>query len=372
VRSALDGWGWGLGIHEEGNPLIYSSGYLQYPPNWRSFKIVINNFVEKIRGKKIFPHGAEYEKRFGTPMTHFQNSIKHVVFYGENYSIMVLQVLNSNTISAIFGPLVARGETDLHINDWLDIIHALGNITCECDSESEWWNINEQNNTNKTTYPPAWDTLNELMAGIRKKIKEDTGVEAFEEKLGEEYRKIFGKQITEFERSLNRVYFNDSAKHIHVVRTVNGAAAINEESCWRCLSGNSTELSWCQENCRIAELDISEWLDFVHDLYQIYFKQWEGFESEKEGRRREISAILSIEDNDGRNKEIVFRGCDSYPHQTRTKVSDIDYERLTWRVIFNFSDSKGVEYHGTNTYPLNWGKWIKLMSEMEAKVNTQN
>jgi hypothetical protein len=368
VRSALDGWGWSLEIHEDSNPLIYSSGYLQYPPNWRGFKMVINNFVEKIRDKKIFLHKAEYEKRFGTPMSYFQSSIKEVRFYGEDYSVRIyLQPIDATITAAFYlgvGRLLEAKKTPLYIDDWLEVVHVLGNIYRECTDKLEWIDSNRQNDTNKITYPLAWDALNEVMDGIKAKIKKNTDVETLEQKLKDEYKKRFGEQISEFERSLERVEFNDSIRHISIERTTNGAVAINEARCWTCLPGNT---AWpCRENCQTAEFDISEWLDFVRDLHQIYFKQWEGFENRREGRRSTV--IISFLENYKGNKEIIFSGCNVY--QLENLI--IDSEKPAWRVAFKFSDREEWWYHGTNTYPPSWEKWVMLMSEVGTKVNTQN
>jgi len=326
-------------------------------------------------------YGAEYKKRFGTPMSYFQNTVKYLRYSSrEDYRFLI----SGPDLAEYSDDEVYMLKHEISVNDWLDILHALGDIAHECADKPEWRDIDafKYKIIGKITYyPSAWGELDSVMAGIRKNIRRNLDIEALEKRLAKEYKKMFGERISEEERSIMRVTFADFAnsKYIVVKRAMNGGAvAVSEPRCWGCLpvdviSENRSPPS-CQENCRFAELDIGEWLSFVRELHRIPSNSWVGFSDEDvfrgsvevstdRGERQATDSWLMSD-----RHAFGFSGCTAYRYAVFGENEN--YEKPTWRVEFSRFGRSGVTYSGVNAYPPNWEQLILLMSKIEAKVNT--
>jgi hypothetical protein len=354
------------------------------PPNWEAFTGVIDRLIGNIRPKHEIQHYTEYRKKFGVSMTEFQRSIEEVSLYdGRNFisiylpytehkwvhrrSINQLVFTKQQTKFAWVRARLSIGPMNLskqlHMQDWLDIIHTVEDVSRECQDNcgSDWLDYNNrQDDTSKITYPPAWHTLNEIMDSIKTTIIKKTGIEAFEATLEEEYMKKYGVRISEFERSLMRVSFRDSTKFIDVRRNISGAAMIDVEGCTHCLPPESSSL--CAISClsRIVKLDTEEWMDFIRALYKIRIDRWSKFRGE-DNRRREVTVFFSDTD-----KMLQISGCDGHISKRRTSIT-ASSNRPKWAVEFDFSDSPSLWHSGNETYPPNWNEFRKLMTDLEAK-----
>jgi hypothetical protein len=377
---------------DQGPSLFISSGAGNQPFNWERFKEVIDNFAESIVHKHKMIPSVEYEKRFGVPMTKIQRSIDMVSLYDGRGTIWV-KLHQTNDVFARFS---IRGSsfmdlgTQVYMEDWLDVVRALDYISFECCDKPEWKECcYKQGDTSKITYPPAWDTLSEIMSGIKTTIKKNTCIEALEIALEEEYMKKYGVQISEFERSLMRVSFRDSTKSVVVNRSISGAAMTNDTSCANRFSGGGS-------TGEIIIFDIEEWMDFIRALYkihigavakasggasplQIYGKnatfvgacprfatapidRWSKFRKENY-RRHEVTVFFSDTDT-----ILQISGCDRYISERPVSISADDYRHgLKWTVGFGLSDGQLLWYNDNETYPPNWKEFRKLITDWEAK-----
>jgi len=122
-----DGYRWGLCIYtkdgEDKDTLIFSSGYNGYPPNWYAVDSLIRSFITMMYERKQKLRELEYAKRFGKPMSEYENSIKEI-FYRPTESTSTSVELKTSGEVVLFH----NHRVKLNIEDWLDIINALGNI----------------------------------------------------------------------------------------------------------------------------------------------------------------------------------------------------------------------------------------------------
>jgi uncharacterized protein (TIGR02145 family) len=93
------------------------------------------------------------------------------------------------------------------------------------------------------------------------------------------------------------------------------------------VTSNSTKLIEHQQF--EAELTTEEWRDFIKDLYGCDFEEWQKFKGPG----------IGIQATSGE-----------------------------WELFIHFSDREKLGYSGYKKYPPNWGKFRKIMSDMEWKV----
>ncbi|MDR2972469.1 MAG: hypothetical protein LBU83_11165 [Bacteroidales bacterium] len=374
-QSGIRGWGHNgysaspriLGRHydikittNDESTLTFSPADIQHPLDLRRFDTEISQFIRKIMFKRMMLHSAEYAKKFGMPIpSHFQRSMCEITLYGGN-NRDVIRAFLTNSIDSVYTFFSMGGrmrwETHLPISDWMDIVYVFNSL----DGCLREWNRSSRDRNNPICLP-TWDALNETMAGIKAKIKKDNGIDVFEMILEENYKKRFGVEISDFERSLIIVNFRirvkENIRFIEVKRHTNGALMTNERNCTPCLFNN--DRNRCRERCQnlVAELDIGEWLDFVHALHKIRINQWSGFESRS---KPEKATVLFL---DSFFHEMVFSGCDSQESERTTR--NIIEE---WSIELNFFDNQPLRYSSDNTYPSNWSDLSKLMSDLEMKI----
>jgi hypothetical protein len=322
----------------------------------------INAFMREIKAKRMELHSAEYEKKFGTPPWRFQSSMCEITISGNNTIIRASLTNTMDSIRAHFdlGVMIRREEgwgTRIHINDWLDIIHAFDTNYRRLPSRLSETGINNRYEDSSRICLSTFDALNETTVGIIAKIKKDSGIDAFEMRLGERYKKRFGVQMSDFERSLINVRFRIRAgrnnRYVEVRRHANGARMTIESSCDFFLP---VDIGRYDPTCRnlIDDLDIGEWLDFVRALHEIRTDQWNEFES------RRAHNIASVRFLDDLFDEIEFSNCNRHGS-----------ERSTWSIDFNFFSNQLLRYSGNNTYPPNWKYLSDLMSNLETRISRE-
>jgi hypothetical protein len=122
-----DVYSWGIYIYTKGgDTLISSFGVDRYPPNkdeWFAFRDIIDSFIEMMKEKKQKLREMEYTKRFGRPMSEYERSVKQIFYYHGTTLPITVELKASGEVVSFNGCSVR-----LDIDDWLDIINALGHI----------------------------------------------------------------------------------------------------------------------------------------------------------------------------------------------------------------------------------------------------
>ncbi|MDR2999990.1 MAG: hypothetical protein LBU89_01900 [Fibromonadaceae bacterium] len=310
---------------------------------------------------------SEYEKKFGVPISDLELSITSVTYItrvAHRYSHIPISITRTTT-----GALAKYGnnqlEIELDIDEWLSFINALNKsntfvnalnkynfeeekyfgtftftnrddrgLTVQLSSSekselifNQWYNL----------YNSDWAEITNIMDAIAARVKNE-GWAKLEAKLKSEYEKRFGVPISDFELSINYVYFQHYRKrlpdaktpplviYMSVTRTVKGARVnyyLDREI------RNTTGL---YQEFRFGfdvelELDIGEWLDFVNALSKNNISKWEK----------------------------------RYPH--RKNIEDIG----PWNLRIHFLDKDMLISNGYNSPP-NWDEFVKVIDDFGQRA----
>lgn len=350
---------WNVDIFSSGKnePDVFS-GDNEYPFNWKEFTKAIKAVEEKVKVKMKKQANApaeaelaaEYEKRFGEPITDFELSIMRAEFNNEKYEyISIARTETGAILKDGYDRYGNRGEPfklELGVGEWLDFIRALRKHRV-----NEWEEKYEDNMPagvrkifkplNKTwefliyssdkkdgsvfsgnnAYPPNWKDFEKTISGINAKIRKVK--DESDNRLKAEYLKKFGEPITNSELSTRSVSIdirNEMLRkryEINVFRTETGAVAEYEDS-----------------RFRYSELDVGEWLDFVRFLHK--FTKGLGKEYQTDGHsygKWELS-IFSL---------------DGYKSNT-------------------ISIDDASVYFSSDKYPPNWDEFEKLTLDIARKI----
>jgi hypothetical protein len=179
--------------------------------------------------------------------------------------------------------------------------------------------------------PPGWaNEIHRILGPLIRAIEIDMPfptaaeiktIENTAELVKAEYKKKFMESITDFELSVERVYFrtgNTEHRYLSVIRTAAGALAIYED-----IAGpNKEQLK--------LELDMGEWLDFIRALYKCRIDEWKIF----------------------------------YDNPTA-----LDGEQWRLQIFFlNRLERERFTSGGSNRYPQNWEKFEKIMKGKKKKI----
>jgi hypothetical protein len=149
--------------------------------------------------------------------------------------------------------------------------------------------------------------------------EEKMAIKSQSKEVEAEYKKRFGVNITDYELSVERVYFRigefgASPPRLLVARTAIGAFAKYSP--------------YGGEKLFKRKLDMGEWLDFIRALYECRIDKWEEY----------------------------------YNNSTA-----LDGTQWTLK-IFSLDRDLPYESGGSNRYPQNWEKFEKIMKGMETKI----
>jgi len=198
-----DGGGWSLSIHSldtNYRPKTYR-GYKKYPSNWDEFMKIIDAMETKIIEKANAPIEAklraEYQRKFGEPISNFELSTEHVdlKFGYEDLNLNVRRSETDLTINKTVGPGAVlypkyglRMEFD--IDEWLDFVRALHKLRINewekqygemLGSKERWYiqiyHTGNYGNPDKfefyDTYPPNWDEFMKVIDDMVEKVKKN-------------------------------------------------------------------------------------------------------------------------------------------------------------------------------------------------------
>jgi uncharacterized protein (TIGR02145 family) len=125
-----------------GNVLVGDGNCGKYPPNWDAFSDVMRGIIKDII--KI-PLDTEHKKRFGTPISDFEQSVMLVQFEGTTVLRRITGAIMATALDVYEDTTTYDwgNWSVLNASDWLDIVHALGNGACESNKTvnaevSEW------------------------------------------------------------------------------------------------------------------------------------------------------------------------------------------------------------------------------------------
>jgi hypothetical protein len=123
-----DVYSWSICIYtKDRDTLIYSLGIDAYPPDaeeWSAFRDIIDSFIKMMTEKKRKLREMKYSKRFGRPMSEYERSLKKIYYDCETTKSTSIELQASGEV-VLFDSCFVR----LNIEDWLDIINALDNIS---------------------------------------------------------------------------------------------------------------------------------------------------------------------------------------------------------------------------------------------------
>ena len=123
-----DVYSWGIYIYTKGGDTLISSwGIDAYPPDaeeWSAFRDIIDSFIEMMKERKQKLREMKYSKRFGRPMSEYERSLKKIYYDCGTTKSTSIELSASGEVVLLDSCFVR-----LNIEDWLDIINALDNIS---------------------------------------------------------------------------------------------------------------------------------------------------------------------------------------------------------------------------------------------------
>jgi hypothetical protein len=308
----------------------------------------------KSENKKI---KAEYQKRFGEPITDFELSIMRLNLRGiwAKPYFSIARTATGAIVKYIPKDTRKLFELRLGLEEWLDFVRALRKcnvnewepISRKLRNPGEDWRIellsfgeNVSEFSSLNIYSPSWNEFEKAIDNIKAKIKKDFATEQLEAKLAEEYEKkfitrtafgvhLYGEPITNFELSTDEVVFKSHDQvplAISVTRTATGAIVKYYLDGYP--SGKMGRAHFS------IELDIGEWLDFMKDLHECSINEW--------GKR-----------------SYECRGDRCSGHYTTSSRWGLSVFSLDRKI---FKESNGY------AYPMNWVNFKKAMDKKEKKV----
>jgi hypothetical protein len=259
---------------------------------------------------------AEYEKRFGVPISDFELSVKSATYYyAPYYSIprILPQISITRTATGAIAKYMVYGqelELELDMVDWLDFVNALHKSNVKekryppkIDGELEiLFSSSEKFKFNR--YHPNWSEFVNLMEVMTARVKKGIAAD-IEPKLKLEYEKKFGVPISDFELSISYVYYIIFPFEISTTRTAKGAHMKHQYV----VQKSERDFDFINVDTYV---DIGEWLDFVRVLKKCNVNEWkkEYYHTDKNQRKRtgwvlyikfwdkdELSSISGITDS---------------------------------------------------------------------------
>jgi hypothetical protein len=301
---------------------------------------------------------AEYQKRFGLPMSDFELAIKNVHYYIWDYDNSYDTLISlTRTPAGMYAKFMNTYEPvqyiKLNIGEWLDFVNALhkcnirerksvsvdilfgGHKLEVLSSDTLTFTFPVDFKTLAPDTPDSvlsngeliWVDVIRLMDSTKAKA-ERVRIAKMNSELKREYEKRFGLPISDFELSINNLTFCNHRSGYgdyitRVARNTTSAYAIHSRGIGLLY--------------KPVELTQEEWLDFVNALYKIRVNSW----------KKEYDMV---------EKELDLG----------FKVSK--YPDWLWRLeIFSDKDTI-VSSHGAYLYPPNWDEFMKIMDDMEKKA----
>jgi hypothetical protein len=377
-------WNWTIQIVSlHGDKFYTSSGSIhRHPENWADVDRIMGAMNSKIfykaeanweaREKKTAAKrkeaearlGAEYQKRFGEPITGRELSARRIDFdfgKGKQYSITPLTVYRlfiSRDSVETYAKAKARlykdtamsarwVDAELSMGEWLDFVRALhktrfyewekklrGKSHC---SDTSWkvdikYLDKKYDISHSCEYFGAhskdWAEFKRIiMHDMESMIKEKALArkQEVEARLGAEYQKRFGEPITERELSATKVRFSlkktDTPDEIYSISVNREIAETNVRAIYNYIQ---------------AELGIKDWLDFVRAFRENRIHEWK-------------KNYVGKETHDGFEWVLITE------HLVKVHKS----KPLEYKVI---------EYEGKNAYPPNWAGLKKAMDDIATKI----
>ncbi|MDR1830721.1 MAG: hypothetical protein LBQ76_08135 [Candidatus Fibromonas sp.] len=270
-----------------------SKGYLAYPTNWDEFVKLMVGIKKRISQKLENRLKTEYEKRFEKPITEQELSTEQVKFSLELSSKTPINSVSQIIITRTATGAVAHYESGpkegvrLSMEDWLDFINALykssfmnwdkkygeskntyDNVYRLVIYNSD--NIEPQSYRGYNKYPPNWDKFIKVINDVRAKAKKDSATVEVENKLKTEYKKRFGKPISDFKLYAKSMEFSafskwiDNVVFINLNRTATGAVIEYK-------IGYDDDIATRLK----ARLPMEDWLDFLDNLQECPKTKWD-------------------------------------------------------------------------------------------------
>jgi hypothetical protein len=300
---------------------------------------------------------AEYQKRFGVPITDIELSTTNIVYHNYKYKNDHPQISITKTATgaiAIYGN--KELELELSTGEWLDFVNALykydisgwlrnndsiieylGNkfkydsnfakhlkdgfkrsriLEITLSSETHKLTATEEYNIFKSA---DWKEFEKMIEDFEVRLIKE-GTSKLEAKLKTEYEKRFGMPISGFELSTRGIDFS----------YYNEAPLIFRFSVTRATTGIFIEKYADNERTlRDIELDMEDWLDFINALRKSNVNEWE--------------------------------------KEYRYKYKDTGIlER--WFLTIHSSYEDKLKFSGICGYPPNWDEFIKAIDDFVAKI----
>jgi len=275
---------------------------------------------------------AEYQKKFGEPISSNELSTIRVNFWTEDYYTERTYFSVARTTSGAIVKYRPLNNTklftiELDLGEWLDFVRALHKCNINKwekkyggyfeNSEVHEWDLailsldkNELKSIGYSVYPSNWDEFKKTIDNIKTKVRKDAATEELENKLKTEYEKKYGK-ITDFELFAEQAIFYWSAQvpqTISVARTKTGAVVkYYLDSEYNLDYGYSSK----EPEDLSLELDMGEWLDFMRALYKNRVNEWKRKYYEMHPLRIQDRWTFKIYSSNG--DKPYFKGYDIFP-----------------------------------------------------------
>jgi len=354
-RSYRGGKNWELEIFLPNNAKFKSGGYYTYPPNYDEFVKLMEDIKKKAAQKLESKIKTEYEKKFKKPITEQELSTEQVRFSLESSNktpinftseIIITRTKTGAVAYYSYGP---EEGIKLSMDDWLDFIYDLykssfmkwdeeyGKMRMQAlFNDTYWLDIYNSNSFNPkkfagyNKYPPNWDKFLKVMNDIRAKAKKDSATKEIEDKLKTEYKKRFGKPISDFELSIRSMNFGafskwiDNSVSVRLNRTARGALI---------------EYYAGSEGVQLSEkLSMEEWLDLLNNLQKC--------------------------PSNGRGGK--FERWDICCRKNLNDYSILDIY-VTWRLeIKSSGDSDELKFYANDICTPKWDEFMKIISNKKA------
>ncbi|MCL2183652.1 MAG: hypothetical protein FWB85_09315 [Chitinispirillia bacterium] len=286
-------------------------------PNGHIFQRTMNGLIQKVKtgatqkpktntniGTANHQLLAVYQGRFGEPMSDFEKTLTAVRFK-DGFTYTIVRRTSTGSITAKYYEdgfnNITQLRTELDMADWLNIVRALRTYSNEWlsssyDRENAERVLHIQSTEQigkfvRNKYPTVLrPAVLDAMSGIKTKIWEKTGIEAFENKLNEEYMNRFGMPISAFERTIKGVrYSTDTVISRAEYSIVRELYSVDVE---RTTTGRILATVYNDKKRYEAELDIEEWLDFLNALYKCKLHEWSG--TYKEVRASDRTWLVNV------------------------------------------------------------------------------
>jgi hypothetical protein len=308
-----------------------------------------------------------HQKKHEEPLTDFELSVTSVsyseaptgLFHGAGWRSVEIYKKETGVFARYEDDEDDDLEVELSMEEWMDFIRGISK--CRIDEWEKEYNYNPDSvskalfmsdrqwilrvissDKDKSTYnygrgklkPANWNEFEKVMNGMKKNIQEKMKIKRkemkdrkknFDASLSAEYQKKFGKQISELESSIRYLRFEFTTKVPYEKYNLNISNSKEKASIFVMLRTVKTPQDF-QYDIFEEELNMEEWLDFIHALHESRFYEWE-----------------------------------EYYYKEKSLDS------LEWELTIESNKNKSFESRG-ETYPPNWDKVKKIMDDMAAKI----